>query len=434
MIAHPRRTRPRAIIAPPIRRGAGAPNDEHPLPERTPSPRLHLAGGGAVLRQAARRRRRRRDQDRAAGGRHRPPPGALPRRPSRRRAEPHPPLREREQAGHDAKPGFRSRARGLSPPREGERPAHRGHAAGDAGGDGTGLRRPGADQPRPHHALDHAVRSDGAAQRLESLQPEHDPRRRRGLAHAAGAGAAHVPRPRAGEDRRLRRRVLLRRDGGLRGDHRRLRPRRLRPGPAHRYVETGGPRHPRAHRDRHVGPERLRRDPGHPRHPLRRLRPMQGRPRRGPLPHRRQPLARVHEDARRPRMGAGPQVRHPGGALRARRRGQRVSLRLGQGPHQAGDLRPGTGARLPLRHLLRPLGDPRLRARAGPRLLRRATAPVPSRWHDQDSRDCPFSHRAIPTPSTGRRPELGEHTDEVLAEVAGYTGGEIARLRAGGAF
>ena len=54
---------------------------------------------------------------------------------------------------------------------------------------------------------------------------------------------------------------------------------------------------------------------GNPRHSLRRLRPLQGRPRRGPLSHRRQPLARVHEDARRPRMGAGPQVRHPGGAL-----------------------------------------------------------------------------------------------------------------------
>ena len=33
----------------------------------------------------------------------------------------------------------------------------------------------------------------GAAPRLEGIQPEHDPRRRRGLAHAAGAGAAHVP-------------------------------------------------------------------------------------------------------------------------------------------------------------------------------------------------------------------------------------------------
>ena len=44
--------------------------------------------------------------------------------------------------------------------------------------------------------------------------------------------------------------------------------------------------HPRPHRHRHVGPERLRRDPGHPRHSLRRLRPLQGWPRRSPLPHR----------------------------------------------------------------------------------------------------------------------------------------------------
>ena len=46
----------------------------------------------------------------------------------------------------------------------------------------------------------------------------------------------------------------------------------------------------------------------------------------------------------------------------------------------------------------------------------------------------PFQLPGHPYAVERSAPRLGEHTDEVLAEVAGYTGGEIARLRAGGAF
>jgi formyl-CoA transferase len=42
--------------------------------------------------------------------------------------------------------------------------------------------------------------------------------------------------------------------------------------------------------------------------------------------------------------------------------------------------------------------------------------------------------RLSDAPSPLRRaPRRGEHTDEVLAEVCGYGGGRIARLRASGA-
>ena len=45
----------------------------------------------------------------------------------------------------------------------------------------------------------------------------------------------------------------------------------------------------------------------------------------------------------------------------------------------------------------------------------------------------PFQLPGHPYAVERSAPRLGEHTDEVLAEVAGYSGGEIAGLRAGGA-
>ncbi|MBI2002604.1 MAG: CoA transferase, partial [candidate division NC10 bacterium] len=38
------------------------------------------------------------------------------------------------------------------------------------------------------------------------------------------------------------------------------------------------------------------------------------------------------------------------------------------------------------------------------------------------------------SPRRGRPPRLGEHTEEVLADWLGLTGGEVEVLRAGGAF
>ncbi|MFM7736480.1 MAG: CoA transferase, partial [Alphaproteobacteria bacterium] len=43
----------------------------------------------------------------------------------------------------------------------------------------------------------------------------------------------------------------------------------------------------------------------------------------------------------------------------------------------------------------------------------------------------PYRHAATPWRIRRRAPRLGEHTDEVLAEI-GYSAGEISRLRADG--